>query len=112
MILKTHPYTSAIWLAIKETIVKTNTNQEITGEKIFNLPLKFKFGNSIFKIDDGQFGQLFIGNNNGYGIRIDGSVLRTNNLAIGNKNFPTPPTDISKNYHLDYVGGQMIWVEY
>lgn len=97
---------------IKETIVRTNTNQEISGEKIFNLPLKFKFGNYTYKIDDGQFGQLFIGNNNGYGIRIDGNTLRINNLAITNKNFPSFPSDTTKNYRLEYVGGQMIWVEY
>ena len=104
--------TTVAELVADETIVRTNTNQEIGGEKIFNLPLKFKFGNYIYKVDDGQFGQLFIGNQNGNGIRIDGNYLRISNLVIGNKNFPPFPSDTTKNYRLEYIGGQMVWVEY
>jgi len=66
-------------------IASLDTAQTFTGTKTFTAPLNITFGNSTYKLDDGNFGQLYIGNNNA-GIILDGGTLRTGHLAPQSNN--------------------------
>ncbi len=66
-------------------IIDSASAQTIIGIKTFTAPLNITFGNSTYKLDDGNFGQLYIGNSNA-GILIDGGTLRTGHLAPQSNN--------------------------